>query len=162
MSRHSRTSRVVLNLRQSHDKMEAAMEWTGGCLCGAVRYRVLGTPLRGTICHCRFCQRSSGSGFQIWALFRKEQLSWTDGVPHSVQVTSAVIRKFCHQCGSPLSFQFSDDVSDQIIGVTVGTLDDPTGFAPTRHNWASRQLTWLDIKDDLPRNPHDAGDETEA
>ena len=138
------------------------MEWTGGCLCGAVRYRVAGTPLRGTVCHCRFCQKSSGSAFQVWALFRKDQLTWIEGQPHILQATPAVVRKFCHQCGSPLSFQFLDDVSDQIIGVTVGTLDDSRGFAPTRHNWASRQLAWLDIKDGLPRNPHDAGDETEA
>ncbi len=64
--------------------------------------------------------------------------------------------------GSPLSFQFREDYSDQIIGVTVGTLDNPGDFPPTRHNWTSDQLAWLDIEDDLPRNPGDAGVETGA
>ncbi len=138
------------------------MEWTGGCLCDAVRYRVSGPPLRGTICHCSLCRKSSGSAFLVWAVFRKDQLMWTEGVPHSVKATPAVIRKFCHQCGGPLSFQFCDDYSDQIIGVTVGTLDSPNDFPPTRHNWTSDQLAWLNIKDDLPRNRCDAGDETET
>ena len=138
------------------------MEWTGGCLCGAVRYHIDGPPLRGTICHCSICRKSSGSAFQVWAVFRKEQLSWTEGFPASTQATPKVIRKFCPQCGSPLSFQFRDDFSDQIIGVTVGTLDSPNDFPPTRHNWASDQLAWLDVIDGLPRNEYDAGDETET
>jgi hypothetical protein len=141
---------------------EADMEWTGGCLCGAVRYEITGPPLRGTICHCSLCRKSSGSAFQAWALFRKEQLSWTQGTPHIIQATPLVIRKFCHHCGSPLSFQFRDDHSDQIIGVTIGTLDTPNDVAPTRHNWVSEQLNWLNIIDELPRNLHDAGDETDV
>ncbi len=71
------------------------MDSTGGCLCGAVRYRVSGPPLRGTICHCSLCRKSSGSAFLVWAIFRKDQLSWTQGVPDSVQATSKVIREFC-------------------------------------------------------------------
>ena len=126
------------------------MESTGGCLCGAVRYQIAGPPLRGTVCHCGICRKSSGSAFQVWALFGKDQLTWTKGEPGSVQATPTAIRKFCGQCGSPLSFQFHDDYSDQIIGVTVGSLDNPDDFPPTRHNWVSEELAWLDRLSEIP------------
>lgn len=85
------------------------------------------------------------------------QFEWIKGTPGYVQVTPAVVRRFCRSCGSPLSFEFTD--SSGIVGVTVGTLDDPRTFPPTRHNWTSRELPWLDALHDLPRNPGDAGDE---
>ena len=138
------------------------MEYAGGCLCEAVRYRIVGPPLRGTVCHCGTCQKSSGSAFQVWTLFGKDQLTWTKGEPSSVQATPAAIRKFCGQCGSPLSFQFHDEDSDHIIGVTVGSLDNPDDFPPTRHNWVSEELAWLDRLSEIPRNENDAGDETKA
>ena len=84
------------------------------------------------------------------------------GAPASLQASSAVIRTFCRACGGPLSFQFADTVSDQILGVTVGSLDRPDAFAPTRHNWTSSQLSWNSLRDGLPRNPGHAGDETGA
>ena len=135
------------------------MEWTGGCLCGAVRYRVTGAALRGTICHCGICRRASGAAFLVWAILESNQHAWTKGEPASFQSSPRVLRKFCRACGSPLSFQFDDAVSDRIIGVTVGSLDRPEDFPPTRHNWTSSQLPWISLADGLPRN---AGDETET
>ena len=138
------------------------MAWTGGCLCGAVRYRVTGPALRGTICHCGICRRAGGAPFLTWAIFASAQHAWTRGTPASFQASAAAIRTFCRACGGPLSFQFAGTVSDQILGVTIGTLDRPDGFPPTRHNWTSSQLPWISLFDGLPRNPGHAGDETEA
>ena len=129
----------------------------GGCLCGAVRYRVTGEQLRGTICHCTTCRRWSGAPFLSWALFNQNQFVWVTGEPASLSVTPAVIRKYCAQCGSPLTFEFTD--SGEIVGVTTGTLDDPDNFRPTRHNWTSSEVAWLKNVPHLPRNPGDAGDE---
>jgi hypothetical protein len=134
----------------------------GGCLCGTVRYRISGPPLRGTICHCGICRRISGAPFLAWAIFASGQHSWTSGEPTSFRSSQRVIRQFCSTCGSPISFQFDDAISDQIFGVAVGSLDQPEAFPPTRHNWTSRQLPWITCADGLPGNPADAGDETEA
>lgn len=134
----------------------------GGCLCGAVRYRISGPPLRGRICHCGVCRRISGAPFLTWAVLASGQHRWTSGEPTSFRSSQRVIRQFCQACGSPLSFRFDDAVSDQIFGVTVGSLDQPEAFPATRHNWTSRRLPWITCTDGLPRNPGDAGDETEA
>jgi len=129
----------------------------GGCLCGEIRYRVNGRPLRGTICHCGICRRWSGGAFLAWAIFDQSQFEWTKGTPGVIQATPAVIRRFCSRCGSPLSFVFTD--SSEIIGVTTGTLDEPQDFPPTRHNWTSSEVSWLGALGNLPRNAGDAGDE---
>lgn len=85
------------------------------------------------------------------------QFVWDKGTPATSQVTPAVIRKFCKSRGSPLSFEFTD--SGDIIGITTGTLDELQTFPPTRHNRTERELAWLEILGDLPRNAGDAGDE---
>ena len=137
--------------------MSDQQEAGGGCLCGEVRYRVNGHQLRGTICHCEICRKWSGGAFLPWTLFDQSQFEWTKGTPGVIQATPAVIRSFCSRCGSPLTFEFTD--SSEIIGVTTGTLDKPHDFPPTRHNWTSREVSWLRTLGDLPRNTGDAGDE---
>ena len=129
----------------------------GGCLCGEIRYRVNGRQLRGTICHCSICRKWSGGAFLAWAVLEKRQFAWVKGAPTSINATPVVTRKFCGHCGTPLSFEFTD--ASQIIGVTIGSLDEPEKFPPSRHNWISSKLAWLNIADDLPRNSGDAGDE---
>jgi hypothetical protein len=137
--------------------MRESEAYEGGCLCGAIRYRVTGKQLRGTICHCSICKKWSGSPFLSWALFNKGQFGWIRGAPGTIKATPAVARKFCERCGSPLTFEFTD--SSEIMGVTTGTLDEPDEFRPTRHNWTSKEVSWLDMAAKLPRNLGDAGDE---
>lgn len=137
--------------------MDDQQEAGGGCLCGEIRYRVTGHQIRGTICHCGICRKWSGGAFLPWTLFDQSQFEWTKGTPGVIQATLAVIRSFCSRCGSPLTFEFSD--SSEIIGVTTGTLDNPYDFPSTRHNWISREVSWLPTLGDLPRNSGDAGDE---
>ena len=129
----------------------------GGCLCGETRYEVTGEHLRGTVCHCLHCRRWSGAPFLSWSIFNSDQFRWTKGTPGTTSVTPAVKLHFCADCGSPLTFEFTD--SSNIIGATTGTLDDPEKFPPTRHNWTSRELSWIHNLDSMPRNSGDAGDE---
>jgi hypothetical protein len=131
--------------------------YEGGCLCGSIRYRVKGKQLRGTICHCSMCRKWSGAPFLTWTLFNKDKFEWIRGTPGAINATPAVIRKFCERCDCPLSFEFTD--SSAIVGVTTGTLDKPDEFCPTRQNWTSREVPWLERTATLPRNPGDAGDE---
>lgn len=105
----------------------------GGCLCGAVRYTVTGPPLLTAICHCRHCQRQSGSAFSVNLVVADAQFAaqgemrvfddWGDS-------GEAVHRHFCAACGSPIV-----SIADAFAGLTIikaGTLDDPGSVVPTQ------------------------------
>lgn len=57
------------------------MEWTGGCLCGAVRYRTTAEPIRAVNCHCGMCRRMSGAAFLTHVHFLIGAFTWTKGKP---------------------------------------------------------------------------------
>jgi hypothetical protein len=115
----------------------------GGCLCGAVRYHAEGDPLYAVLCHCRDCQRSSGTGHVPVMGVPKASFSVqgeTKGyaVRHASGRTS--VRYFCPACGS-LLYGTAENAPDA-ISIYVGTLDDPSVFRPEavifkrdRHAW---------------------------
>src|SRR3954468_14911415 len=95
----------------SHRLKEIAMLNHGGCLCGALRYATRANPLRVTICHCKFCQRATGSAYMVEPVFRLEHLRVTKGTPSVFQVRSRGSGKtvrvhFCATCGTKLYLTF--------------------------------------------------------
>jgi hypothetical protein len=104
---------------------------TGRCLCGAVSYRIASAPVRMAQCHCRDCQRASGTGHTSQAFFRAGDVS-IEGRTASFAVTAesgnTVTRYFCPTCGSRI---FNENTGRPgIFAVTVGCLDDSRWFAP--------------------------------
>jgi hypothetical protein len=95
---------------------------TGGCQCGAVRYRLLSQPTEASICHCRMCQKAFGSYFAPLAGVPRADLLWTRGQPGSFRSSAAVERGFCRDCGTPLYYTVLDK---NRISVSLGSLDDP-------------------------------------
>lgn len=104
---------------------------TGGCLCGAVRYEISGEPLFGVHCHCRDCQRVSGTGHLPVMGVPKAAFRAT-GETRNYATTGhsgkATIRHFCPSCGSILFG--TPEVAPDIATVYVGCLDDPSVFTP--------------------------------
>ncbi len=127
------------------------MEWTGGCLCGAVRYRTTADPMRAVICHCGICRKVSGAAFLSFVHFPKDAFTWTSGAPTRYRSSAYAQRGFCPQCGSTLSMH--EDVLDDRVQVSLGSLDRPEAVQPDDHVWSESQLPWLVISDDLPRFP---------
>ncbi|MEE9479385.1 MAG: GFA family protein [Kiloniellales bacterium] len=127
------------------------MEWTGGCLCGAVRYRATADPVRAVICHCGTCRKVSGAAFLSFVHFPKGAFTWTSGVPTRYRSSAYAERGFCPQCGSTLTMH--EDVLDDRVQVSLGSLDRPEAVRPNDHVWSESQLPWLVISDDLPRFP---------
>ncbi len=104
---------------------------SGGCLCGAQRYEVTAPPLRVTICHCRFCQRATGSAYMVEPIFDLSQLRQTHGTPATWTTRSAGSGKqvhvhFCPDCGTKLYLTFERFPAS--AGVYAGTFDDPDWF----------------------------------
>jgi hypothetical protein len=104
----------------------------GGCLCGAVRYETLADPVRVTMCHCKFCQRATGSAYLVEPIFRLEDLRLIKGSPTVFDLRSAGSGKmvhihFCQTCGTKLYLTFERFAG--YCGIYAGTFDDPNWFA---------------------------------
>ncbi|MEM7221993.1 MAG: GFA family protein [Pseudomonadota bacterium] len=128
---------------------------TGACLCGAVRYRVVGAPLEAGYCHCRMCQRASGAPTQAWATYPIERLTYEGTAPQIYRSSRWGERRFCGACGSQLEFREAEEPTT--VSLNLGTLDDPETVAPQMHIYCSSRLPWFETDDDLPRYPEDSG-----
>ncbi len=117
---------------------------TGGCLCGRVRYSFGGSPLLTAICHCRNCQRQSGSAFGIVAAVPGDDFV-LDGETRTFDDSSdsgrTVARVFCPACGSPILSTIAP--MPGIMLIKAGTLDDPSGLQPAIEVYCDRALPFL-------------------
>ncbi|MVA99653.1 GFA family protein [Nitratireductor sp. CAU 1489] len=95
---------------------------TGGCQCGAVRFRADGLG-RASLCHCRMCQKAFG-GF-YGPLVTARGLEWTRAAPARFASSNVVRRGFCQKCGTPLSYEYDGGAE-----IAIGALDDPSLAAP--------------------------------
>lgn len=113
--------------------MEATVERTGGCTCGAVRFAVRGRPLRAGLCHCLDCRKTSGSTFSFFAVYSRNAFS------HTGELTTFQGRSFCLVCGCRI-VNLRDDEAE----IMVGSLDEgPTDLAPEYELWVPRREGWL-------------------
>src|SRR4029077_9281282 len=119
-----------------------AQSVTGGCQCGAVRYRLSMQPQRTHFCHCRMCQRAVGNVFAALTGVHKDKLEWTQGAPAFFASSSLAQRGFCAKCGTPLTFAYNEA---EWIYVTLGSLDEPTITRPEKHFGIESQLPWLHV-----------------
>ena len=118
---------------------------TGGCQCGAVRFRVEGTLGEASVCHCRMCQKASGNFYLPLVSVREASLTWTRGEPKRFQSSSHVRRGFCGDCGTPLTYEAPDGVA-----LAIAAFDDPAGIAP-RIQWGTEaKLPYVDTIPALP------------
>jgi hypothetical protein len=123
----------------------------GGCLCGAVRYRIGAAPDHADYCHCRMCQRATGAPVVAWLTVARAAFAWTRGEPAVYRSSASAERLFCQTCGTQLAFR---DISEpQDLDVTLASLDDPEAVRPTHHIWTSSRIGWFDTADDLTRYP---------
>lgn len=133
--------------------MSAETIFSGGCQCGAVRYRIRGEILKPSICHCRMCQKAFGSYFAPLGSLKTASLDWTRGEPALYRSSSVVTRGFCAACGTPLSYEL--DGEDE-IAISLGSLDDPAAVEPVIEYGTEGRMPWFD------RLAHLKGRETEA
>ena len=129
--------------------------YTGGCTCGAVRYEIGAEPIRGFYCQCRDCQRDTGAGHSTVAVFPIAALKITGNVTEHLRSADSGAQKrkgFCATCGSPL-YNKPQNVPD-MVGVYVGTLDDPSSFKPQIVMFASRGHDWDLLDPALPKFPN--------
>jgi hypothetical protein len=124
---------------------------TGGCLCGAVRYRIAAAPIVTRVCWCRVCQYLGAGSGTVNACFPTDAMT-IEGELTDFQCVAAsgskMHRRFCRVCGTPL---FSEaEARPHMIFVRTGTLDDPNLARPAVTIWTAEAPTWACIDSGLP------------
>ena len=121
---------------------------TGGCLCGAITYRISGDLRPVVACHCRQCRKTSGHHVAATSARRDDieisgDVTWYRSSP-------TARRGFCATCGSSLFW--NADASDR-LSISAGTIDSPTGLSLIGHIYCADKGDYYDIPDDLPQAP---------
>ena len=120
----------------------------GGCLCGAVRYRITGVPRSSSVCFCRTCRLASGAPAVGWFVVALSQYTLLRGQLAEFRSSEPVVRSFCAKCGTPLAYQHADDPST--IELTTATLGEPQRFPPRREIWHSQRISWAASDSTVP------------
>jgi hypothetical protein len=131
-----------------------ALPLTGGCMCGDVRYEIDAPLGPAKYCHCKRCQRRTGTAASAQALVAPGafRLVAGEGLVRAYRPPQGFEKAFCSACGSALFSRAPDDPS--IISVRLGTLDDDPGVRPELRQFVTSAASWEPIPDDsLPRFP---------
>jgi hypothetical protein len=114
---------------------------TGGCACGRVRYTAKVEGDDAYLCHCRMCQRASGSVSLALKNVKAAEVEWTHE-PDWYDSSPIAVRPYCRECGTSLGFKFKD--GSENMDLTVASFDDPSRFKPRHHFGAeSMHRAWL-------------------
>jgi hypothetical protein len=125
------------------------MELTGGCQCGAVRYRVSGEPQHNCLCHCRDCRKSAGAPMVGWAAFAEDEFAILQGEAVTYNSSGASMRSFCPKCGTGLYFRNAETLPG-IVDIQTATLDDPDALPPDAQIQVAERLGWMESAHSLP------------
>lgn len=127
------------------DETRAGETRTGGCQCGAVRFRIHGQLGRPSICHCRMCQKAFGGFFGPLVSAPKDGVEWTRGEPKYFQSSVNIDRGFCDGCGTPLTYRHP-----QGLELAIGAFDDRDDLAPQIQVNFHARLPWVASIFDAP------------
>jgi len=130
-----------------------AIELEGGCTCGELRYRLTRKPIVVHCCHCRWCQRETGTAFALNAMIETDAVRLLSGKPESVLVPSnsgkgqKIIR--CPTCRIAVWSHYAG-AGDLLSFVRVGTLDNPDALPPDIHIFTASKQPWVILPPDKP------------
>ena len=120
--------------------------YEGGCECGAVRYRMTAEPIFVNCCHCRDCQKITGSAFAINAMIEADRVELLEA--DSLATEGGEAR--CKQCGALLWAQHRL-FGDNVLFLRLGTLDEGDRIQPNAHFFTRSKHSWIIIPEDVPQ-----------
>ncbi|HEX9646828.1 MAG TPA: GFA family protein [Alphaproteobacteria bacterium] len=127
------------------------VDLSGGCNCGATRYRITSAAKRVSHCHCTICRRAGGAVAGTFATFDAAAVTWQGAEPRLYRSSDFAFRRFCGACGSQLAFGY--DALPELVSITVGTLDSPELTPAERHDFAAERIPWVQLDAQLPATP---------
>ncbi len=128
---------------------------TGGCLCGAIRYTISGEAQMVAACHCRDCQKQTGTAYSVLLGIEADAITIDSGTLKTFAKNGTsglpVERKFCGDCGSPI---YSDAKAiEGLLFVKGGTLDEPATIPVGAEIWCSSKAEWAGLPESIPKMP---------
>jgi hypothetical protein len=126
--------------------------YRGRCACGQVSYEASADPYRMVNCHCRDCQRASGSGYAALCAFHKDNITLTGEVRYYRSISErgmAIERGFCATCGNPMTIR--PHAQPNALYIFAASLDDPALHKPTANIWTKSAHPWDHMDPALPR-----------
>lgn len=129
--------------------LQGTPPYEGGCLCGAIRYRI-DAPAVGRIthCHCTMCRRSVGANVVDWVSFKLSDWKIVQGTLTIHKSSEHAERGFCGTCGTSITF-WSRHIPDY-LDVTTASLDRPEDALPDCHIFTASRLSWMHLDPELP------------
>ena len=123
---------------------------TGGCACGAIRYRIAGPAYDTGWCHCRLCQKSSGAPAMAFTTCALTDFAIERGrdALGTLRLVDYGERGFCTRCGTSLTIHV--DYQKDEIDVACASLDDPEAVTPEFHIFVDQKIGWMTLADGLP------------
>ncbi len=122
--------------------------YDGGCTCRVVRYRMTSAPMFVHCCHCRWCQRETGSAFALNAMIESDRVELLAGEVEVVNTPSASGRgqriSRCPACRIAVWSNYGGG-GDAVRFVRVGTLDEPDRLPPDIHIFTKSKQPWVVI-----------------
>ena len=124
---------------------------TGGCLCGAVRFEVLGAFEGFFLCHCSRCRKGSGSSHASNLFSKAAELRWLAGEAHVTVFQlpeTRHVRSFCSICGSALP---NLQMNGTLLVIPAGSLDTEVTLRPKGHLFMDSRANWDEELENLPK-----------
>jgi hypothetical protein len=135
------------SIREVAMSLDSQASHSGGCQCGAVRFRVTAPKRKAALCHCRMCQKAHAAPVITWLTVEADTFEWTRGEPASFRSSAKAVRTFCANCGTPLTFRLDGDAT---LDLAVAAFDRPQDFPPDRQYGIEARMPWLAETIDLP------------
>ena len=126
-----------------------APNYTGHCLCAAVKVEVVAQPKWVSHCHCPSCQKATSAAFATYVGFERGAVRFIANEPKVFKSSPGVVRRFCADCGSPVSFE--GEAWPGEIHLHASFLDQAKDIMPEGHTFVKNQLPWVKLDDALPR-----------
>lgn len=125
--------------------------YSGGCLCGRVRFEITGAIESIIYCHCSQCRKAQGSAFATNGNVDSKHFHFIQGEAEltGYESTPGQTKYFCRHCGSPIISK-TDSIPDK-VRVRLGTIESDIEERPTAHIFVTSKANWEDIAGDLPQ-----------
>ena len=121
----------------------------GGCRCGQVRFRMEAAPIITHCCHCRTCQKVSGSAFNVNAMIEPAHLTITQGEPKLFVAADGQKQLQCPACGFAV-WSYLPRFDEAIAFVGAGVLDEGERLAPEAHYFTRSKHPWITLPPGVP------------